>query len=302
MEKKDKSSFIIYLVLCLISFLIAGYGYMLNISGVGSSGKVKKELANIINVFNEISYIKNDAAEIKATYKNKGISVNYETERIDVDYQFTYEEILGKKILTIKYTPTSADKVEIIIKGMIDASSMLNGNHEQAIYEKYKYTDFFKANLQEHGVEVRLNNGTITTRFTINENILKKLQDTHFNEDLTVPYITFEELTNLNSDLEIKKSYLLEKETMMLYAVNKGPQTILYVSDSAKDETNTYETIMSAIKRIDEKIYKEIIKNKYKFTENYEGNNYIIELNPETIENEHTMNSDKVIKITIITY
>ena len=47
----------------------------------------------------------------------------------------------------------------------------------------------------------------------------------------------------------------------MLYAVNKGPETIIYVSDSANDETNIYETTMSAIKRVNENIYKEIIKN-----------------------------------------
>lgn len=299
MEKKDKTNFIIYLVLCLISFFIAGYGYILNISGLGSSGKVKKELSNIITVFNDISYIKNNAADIQATYKNKGISVKYETDRVDIDYQFTYEDVLGRKILTIKYTPSDANKVEEIIKGMIDASSIVNGNQESKIYENYKYTDFFSANLQEHGVEIRLNNGTITTRFVINENIFKKLQDAHFGEDLSVPHITYEELTNLNSDLEIKKTFLLEKETMMIYAVNKEPETIIYVSDSENNETNTYETTMSAIKRINENIYKEILKNKIKFTENYKGTNYTIEVNPTTIENNHTMNSDKVIKITV---
>lgn len=300
MEKKDKSNFIIYLVLCLISFLIAGYGYILNISGFGSSGKIKKELSNIITVFNDISYIKNNAANIEATYKNKGINVKYETDRVDINYQFTYENILETKILTIKYTPNDASKVEEIIKGMLDASSIINGNQENALFENYKYTDFFSANLQEHGVEIRLNNGTITTRFVINENILKKLQDAHFGEDLSVPHITYEELTNLNSDLEIKKTFLLEKETMMIYAVNKEPETIIYVSDSENNETNTYETTMSAIKRINENIYKEILTNKIKFTANYEGNNYKIEINPTKIENNHTMNSDKVIKITIM--
>lgn len=299
MEKKDKTNFLICLVLCLLSFFIAGYGYMLNIGGIGSSGKIKKELDNIITVFNNISYIRGNGAKIHASYKNKGINVNYETERADIDYQFTYEEILGQKILTIKYTPNEATKVEEIVQGMIDASSIINGNKEKAIYENYKYTDFFSANLQEHGVEIRLNNGTITTRFLINENILKKLQDTHFNEDTSVPYITFEELTNLNSDLELKKTFLLEKETMMLYAVNKGPETIIYISDSANDETNTYETTMSAIKRINETIYKEIIKNKIKFTQNYDSTNYSIEINPLLIENDHTMNSDQVVKITI---
>ncbi len=300
MEKKDKSKIFIYLLLCIISFIIAGYGYILNMSGQGSSGEIKKELSNIISVFNDISYIKGNVAKIQATYKNKGINVKYETDRVDVNYQFTYENILGKKILTIKYTPNDANIVEEIIQGMIDASSIINGNQEKIIFDNYKYTDFFTANLQEHGVEIRLNNGTLTTRFVINENILKKLQETHFGEDLSVPYITFEELSDFNNELEFKKSFLLDKETMMLYAVNKGPETIIYVSDSANDETNIYETTMSAIKRVNENIYKEIIKNKIKFTENYEGTNYKIELNPEKIENNHTMNSDKVIKVTIM--
>lgn len=300
MEKKNKTSFIIYLILCLISFLIGGYGYMLNIGGLGSSGEIKKELSNIINVFNDISYIKSNVAEIQATYKNKGINVTYESERVDTNYQFTYEDVLGSKILTIKYTPNEATRAEEIIQGMIDASSIINGNREEEIFDAYKYSDFFTANLQEHGIEIRLNNGTITTRFVINENILKKLQAAHFNEELTVPYITYEELTNLNSDLEMKKTFFLEKETMMIYSVNKEPETILYVSDSSNDETNTFETIMSAIKRLDENIYKEILKNKIKFTENYEGSNYKIEINPETIENNQVMNSDKVIKITIM--
>ena len=44
MEKKDKSTFVIYLILCLITFLIAGYGYILHLNGFGTSGKVKKEV------------------------------------------------------------------------------------------------------------------------------------------------------------------------------------------------------------------------------------------------------------------
>ena len=300
MEKKDKSTFVIYLILCLITFLIAGYGYILHLNGFGTSGKVKKEVSNIITVFNDLSYIKNNEATIIAKYKNKGINVSYETERLDLNYHFLFEDVLGEKRLKIEYSPSSAATAEEIVKAMIDASSVINGNREKLIFENYKYTDFYTANLEEHGIEIRLYNGTITTTFAINENIFKKLQDTHFGEDLSVPYITFEELDNLNSDLELKKSFLLEKETMMLYAINKAPETILYISDSANDKNNTYETIMSAIKRINENIYKEILKNKFKFDKDYEGTNYKIEINPTEIENNHTMNSEQVIKITIM--
>ena len=88
-------------------------------NGVGSHGKIRKELKPVNDSFNNLSTIvryREAGIDISSKLKDDRITVRYKTDTIDASYDFIYDESLGTGILVMQYGNASADKdISIII-------------------------------------------------------------------------------------------------------------------------------------------------------------------------------------------
>lgn len=297
MTKEDKTQLIIKLTLCALSFLICAYGFILRSNGYGKTGQIKKDLTEVIKVYNSLSQIENNVADIKAKYKNKSIVVNYSTKRVDIDYIFKYEKIGNLKTIKLEYKEGDSARAEDVTKAMIEAISVTAGNQEGKVFSQYTYLNFYKTEL-ENGIKIESDDGTITIQIVLQTNLLDNIKDIFFEESLTT-HISIEDLTELTKDLKNNEKYLITKGNIMLYVVDQENTYEIYTSDRQQNVKNMYETIMSTLNILDKELYNELLTKNIDITNEVRNEKYSIDIKPEKITYNQIMNDEYVIKFAL---
>ena len=168
MTKEEQKKLLMWIALCLGSFILFGLGVMFYYKGYGTNGRIRKDLIPIVEIYNKLGNIKAMGSKINAEYKEQKIIINYVTDSLDLDYVFTYEEKSGLKILKTTFNETD-DKASLIVNNMIDAISIKNGNREKEMFEKYKFANFYQTRISEHGIEAQKINGIIEVQISWEE-------------------------------------------------------------------------------------------------------------------------------------
>lgn len=214
MKKENKIRLIFWGVIWIIALGMAIAGVILYINGVGTHGKIRKQLKPANDAFNKLSTIqryRESGIDISSKVKYDRITVRYKTGTIDASYDFIYEDYLGEDTITMEYGNTSADKdISIsVARFMIDALAVKNGHQEGEIFKNYQFDYFYNTNvLQGLGIN---DEGTVTkVRINLNKVVIDNLDnntptppDTPNEEDLS------DSLKELNKKLESENKLLL---------------------------------------------------------------------------------------------
>ena len=214
MKKENKIRLIFWGVIWIIALGMAIAGVILYINGVGTHGKIRKQLKPANDAFNKLSTIqryRESGIDISSKVKDDRITVRYKTGTIDASYDFIYEDYLGEDTITMEYGNTSADKdISIsVARFMIDALAVKNGHQEGEIFKNYQFDYFYNTNvLQGLGIN---DEGTVTkVRINLNKVVIDNLDnntptppDTPNEEDLS------DSLKELNKKLESENKLLL---------------------------------------------------------------------------------------------
>lgn len=160
-------------------------------NGVGSHGKIRKELKPVNDSFNNLSSIiryREAGIDISSKLKDDRIIVRYKTDTIDASYDFVYDESLGTEILVMQYGNASADKdISIsVARFMIDAVAVKNNHPEGEIFKNYQFDYFYNTNvIQGLGISdegttttVKINLNTVVTDNITNDNNIPDLNNT----------------------------------------------------------------------------------------------------------------------------
>ena len=144
MKKENKIRLIFWGVIWIIALGMAIAGVILYINGVGTHGKIRKQLKPANDAFNKLSTIqryRESGIDISSKVKDDRITVRYKTGTIDASYDFIYEDYLGEDTITMEYGNTSADKdISIsVARFMIDALAVKNGHQEGEIFKNYQF-------------------------------------------------------------------------------------------------------------------------------------------------------------------
>ena len=224
MAKEEQKNLLMWISLCLISFILCGLGIMFYYKGYGTNGRIRKNLLPIVEKFNKLGNIKAMGSKINAEYKEKQIIVNYITDSLDLDYIFTFEEKSELKMLKITYKETD-DKAQMIVNNMIDTISILNGNREKELFEKYKFENFYQTRISEHGIEAQKINGNIEVLIATEVNVIEKIREITF-EDVKIPYIAYDDIKNINNELNTHIN--------LIYGIPKGEKLDLVLQKATE--------------------------------------------------------------------
>lgn len=181
MKKENKIRLIFWGVIWIIALGMAVAGVILYMNGVGTHGKIRKQLKPANDAFNKLSTIqryRESGIDISSKVKNDRITVRYKTDTIDASYDFIYEDYLGEDTITMEYGNTSADKdISIsVARFMIDALAVKNGHQEGEIFKNYQFDYFYNTNvLQGLGIN---DEGTVTkVRINLNKVVIDNLDN-----------------------------------------------------------------------------------------------------------------------------
>lgn len=304
MTKEEKRNGIIWGILCLLSFILFAVGLSMRYNGYGKSGEIRKKLIPIAEQFNKLEEIKfSSFTKIHAEYKNKKIVVSYENKYVDTEFIFKYIEDENIALLTIDYNDEISTDAEIVVKNMVDAISMINGNYEGEVFSKYKYENFYNTTVKE-GFSLKKENRIITANLAIDTDLLNNIKDMFF-EGTNISYISYDDLKDLKNKLETEKEFSLTKENINIYVVEKDEEYIIYCSDKSdienenNDTKNIYESVMSAVNILDQNAFSDMIKTNFNITKEIKRKNYELRLNPTNIENNKEMPGNFVIQLTL---
>ena len=193
MKKENKIRLIFWGVIWIITLILSISGVILYMNGVGSRGKIRKELKPVNDSFNNLSSIiryREAGIDISSKLKDDRIIVRYKTDTIDASYDFVYDESLGTGILVMQYGNASADKdISIsVARFMIDAVAVKNNHPEGEIFKNYQFDYFYNTNvIQGLGIS---DEGTTTT---VKINMLTKYYDEVLT--FTYKYVVLKDLT-----------------------------------------------------------------------------------------------------------
>lgn len=190
MKKENKVRLIFWGTIWLIMVILSIVGAQLYVNGIGTYGKIRKELKPVNDSFNNLSTISryNDAGiEIKAKLKNDKIIVRYKTDTIDASYDFKYDNSIGVGTLVMQFGNNSADKdiSMSVARFMIDAVAVKNGHAEGEVFKDYQFDYFYNTNvIQGLGISdegttttVKINLETVITD-TLKNNVPPNIIDT----------------------------------------------------------------------------------------------------------------------------
>ena len=190
MKKENKVRLIFWGTIWLIMVILSIVGAQLYANGIGTYGKIRKELKPVNDSFNNLSTISryNDAGiEIKAKLKNDKIIVRYKTDTIDASYDFKYDNSIGVGTLVMQFGNNSADKdiSMSVARFMIDAVAVKNGHAEGEVFKDYQFDYFYNTNvIQGLGISdegttttVKINLETVITD-TLKNNVPPNIIDT----------------------------------------------------------------------------------------------------------------------------
>ena len=190
MKKENKVRLIFWGTIWLIMVILSIVGAQLYVNGIGTYGKIRKELKPVNDSFNNLSTISryNDAGiEIKAKLKNDKITVRYKTDTIDASYDFKYDNSIGVGTLVMQFGNNSADKdiSMSVARFMIDAVAVKNGHAEGEVFKDYQFDYFYNTNvIQGLGISdegttttVKINLETVITD-TLKNNVPPNIIDT----------------------------------------------------------------------------------------------------------------------------
>jgi len=170
----NKKRLMIWGVIFLIFLAIGGGGFALSYVGYGNTGKVRTEVSNYIDKFNKLDQVrtinKDNNKLIKASLSDTGITVDYKNNAIKSKVYFTYKEENGLKYLDVVYNSNDLSQEEVI-KLMIDAVGVENGNIEGSIFKSFDYSDFYATQLAQ-GVHLTKVNNSIDAKINLKANIL----------------------------------------------------------------------------------------------------------------------------------
>ena len=191
MKKENKIRLIFWGVIWIITLILSISGVILYMNGVGSHGKIRKELKPVNDSFNNLSSIiryREAGIDIRSKLKDDRIIVRYKTDTIDASYDFVYDESLGTGILVMQYGNASADKdISISVdRFMIDAVAVKNNHPEGEIFKNYQFDYFYNTNvIQGLGISdegttttVKINLNTVVTDNITNDNNIPDLNNT----------------------------------------------------------------------------------------------------------------------------
>ncbi len=270
MKKENKIRLIFWGIIWIIALALAITGVTLYMNGVGTYGKIRKQLKPANDAFNELSTIqryRESGIDISSKIKEDRITVRYKTDTIDASYDFIYEDYLGEDTIIMEYGNTSADKdISIsVARFMIDALAVKNGHQEGEIFKNYQFDYFYNTNvLQGLGIN---DEGTITkVRINLNKVVIDNLDNT--------PSPGETELSDTIKELNNK--------------IEENNKLILVI---AKKETNNYSEYKTDISSITEKNKIELVWLDY---EN------LTEIDINYLENTYQMNSINDISTFII--
>ena len=294
MSKEDKKQLIFKITLCALSFLICAYGFILRLNGYGKTGEIQKDLTEIVKIYNSLSQVEDNVADIKAKYRNKSIIVNYSTSRVDIDYEFKYEKIDNFKTIKLEYKEGDSARAEDVTRAMIEAVSMTAGNEEGKVFSQYTYQNFYKTQLKD-GIKIESNDGIVTIQIVLQTNLLDNIKDMFFEESLTT-HISIEDLSDLGRDLRNNQKFLITKGNIMLYVALENDTYEVYTSDKEENVKNMYESIMSVVNILNKNLYNELLNKNIDITNEITTDTYSIDIKPEQITFNQIMNDGYVIK------
>lgn len=179
MEGLTKKRFTVWMVLFVLLILLAGGGIGSHFMGYGKSGEVRKEVSPIIDRYNKLTAVvalnASEETKMKANLTSDGIQVTYVGKNGPSKTKFVYKTDGNLKYLEASYNRSEAD-AENIVKYMIDAVSVHNGNTENKVFERHNLNDFYSTTLVQ-GVRLSVNGSSITAKINIGTNILANLKD-----------------------------------------------------------------------------------------------------------------------------
>jgi hypothetical protein len=297
MTKEETKNILTWILLCIVSFTLFGLGLSKNKEGYGTTGRIRKELTPIVENFNKIRNIKNSSFPIEAKYKNKKIEIKYKNPSANTTYIFEYNKDNTINLLTTTYPKSNEEHAQVVISNLVEAISMTHQNHEGAIFEKYNYANFYQTE-SHNGFSLKENNGIVTATLAINVNLLKQIEDLFF-EDTKISYISYDDLKELEEQLETNKTYSLTKGTIKLYVVEKEKTYIIYCSDEQNNSNDLYNSILAAVNILEPTIYDEISQTSLNITAAIIKKNYEIQINPIKIDNDYEITGNPLIKFII---
>lgn len=172
MKKENKARLIFWGTIWIIMVVLSTAGIGLYMNGIGTHGKIRKELKPINDSFNNLATIQRyrDAGiDIKAKLKDDKITVRYKTDAIDASYDFIYDDSIGIETIVMQYGNNSADKdVSIsVARFMIDAVVVKNGRPEGEVFKNYQYDYFYSTSVLQ-GVNISDSGTTTTVKINLN--------------------------------------------------------------------------------------------------------------------------------------
>lgn len=172
MKKENKARLIFWGTIWIIMVILSSVGIGLYMNGIGTHGKIRKELKPINDSFNNLATIQRyrDASiDIKAKLKDDKITVRYKTDTIDASYDFVYDDSIGIGTIVMQYGNNSADKdVSIsVARFMIDAVVVKNGRPEGEVFKNYQYDYFYSTSVLQ-GVNISDSGTTTTVKINLN--------------------------------------------------------------------------------------------------------------------------------------
>lgn len=245
MKKENKIRLIFWGIIWIIALGMAVAGVILYMNGVGTHGKIRKQLKPANDAFNKLSTIqryRESGIDISSKVKDDRITVRYKTDTIDASYDFIYEDYLGEDTITMEYGNTSADKdISIsVARFMIDALAVKNGHQEGEIFKNYQFDYFYNTNvLQGLGIN---DEGTITkVRINLNKVVIDNLDNTP-----TTPDTPDNPETPDNPDTP-DQTEVSDKIKELNKKLERANKLILVVAKKAANHYSEYKTDISSI-------------------------------------------------------
>ncbi len=197
----NKKRLLVWGVIFAIFLIIGGGGFALNYLGYGNSGKVRTEVNSYVDRFNNLSQVKNlnniEGRKVKANLTDSGISVNYKNNAINFTVNFEYKEESGVKYLDTVYNSNDPAQ-EDVVKLMIDAVGVENGNIEGTIFKTFEYSDFYTTQLAQ-GIKLKKINNNVNAKINLKANILA-ISDSGSGSEETITYILVDDTSKNVSD------------------------------------------------------------------------------------------------------
>lgn len=298
MEKGNKNRLIVWGGIWLFCLLIGIGGLVSFYNGYGRIGQARKKLAPVVEKFNEVDTIIRYGG-IKAEIVKDKIVVTQTSGSSTKKYEYEYSVENGRDIITNVYNKNDSVVGETIAKGMIDAVYKLNGG-TGSVFEEYQYT-VFKNTTTDMGVNLLVGDNN-QIKINLNENIVQNIKDIQENiDDNQINYINANDLLKLKDDLKENGNVKLEKNTIVVFIIEKENNYVIYAYDSDRASTKLKDSLDNIILKLNESAWNSAVAKDEKYHSASNGDGYKVETEYDDVDNigKEFIDGAVIIKVTV---